>query len=357
MVPRGSPSVSSANGTRRSRGAPRGGSRASAGRNTGRSPCAAAPRRCGRSTGRSRTASPAPAAVDLDVLLEQVPAARPHEQRRDLSFRRYSLALGRGEADGPGDGVAQVDLALDEVVPGRGHRVLEVRHEDPRAGVQGVDDHLAVDRPGDLDAAVRRSAGISPTASRRRGSPPSRAGSRASCRVDLGLARPCGARAAHRPGPKRAPARQRIPWPPARGWPRNPREWGRESGIQRPCGCLSWLAFTFRGRACALRATVRTPHPETARHSAGEQIFLHCVILVRGGGHCKKTLRQGGLAKPRLPGSVRERPCARCARTPAGRDRCRGSGRPSPRRSTARAKACSASSRRPWRRRMRPWAA
>src|SRR5262249_19982398 len=33
-------------------------------------------------------------------------------------------------------------------------RVLEVGHEDPRAGVERVDHHLAVDRPGDLAAAV-----------------------------------------------------------------------------------------------------------------------------------------------------------------------------------------------------------
>ena len=54
----------------------------------------------------------------------------------------------------PLDRVAQVDLALDVVRPGRRVRVLEVGHEDPRARVERVDDHLPVDRAGDLDAAV-----------------------------------------------------------------------------------------------------------------------------------------------------------------------------------------------------------
>ena len=41
-------------------------------------------------------------------------------------------------------------------VPGRGVGVLEVGHEDVRAGVQGVDDHLPVGRAGDLDAPVEQ---------------------------------------------------------------------------------------------------------------------------------------------------------------------------------------------------------
>jgi hypothetical protein len=45
-------------------------------------------------------------------------------------------------------------VAEDDVVPRRRVRVLEVGHEDPGAGVQRVDDHLAVDGAGDLDAAV-----------------------------------------------------------------------------------------------------------------------------------------------------------------------------------------------------------
>ena len=54
----------------------------------------------------------------------------------------------------PLDRVAQVELALDHVVPGRRVGVLEVGHEPVGARVQRVDDHLAVGRPGDLHPAL-----------------------------------------------------------------------------------------------------------------------------------------------------------------------------------------------------------
>ena len=55
----------------------------------------------------------------------------------------------------PRPAVPQIDLALDHVGPGRRVGVLEVGHEDLGAGIERVDDHLAVDRAGDLDAAVQ----------------------------------------------------------------------------------------------------------------------------------------------------------------------------------------------------------
>ena len=86
-----------------------------------------------------------------------MPAARAHEERRRALAERVVLAaFGLDVADGAADGVRQVDLALDQVVPRRRGRVLEVRHEDVRARVERVDDHLAVDRAGDLDAAIER---------------------------------------------------------------------------------------------------------------------------------------------------------------------------------------------------------
>jgi hypothetical protein len=57
-------------------------------------------------------------AVDLHVLLGQVPAARAHQQHGGLLVQRVLLAV-RGEVDGAAHGVAQVDLALDHVRPGR----------------------------------------------------------------------------------------------------------------------------------------------------------------------------------------------------------------------------------------------
>jgi hypothetical protein len=84
-------------------------------------------------------------AVDDHVLLRQMPAARAHEQRRRALVQPVRLALGRHVVDAPADRVAQVDLALDVVVPARRVRVLEVRHEHVRARVERVDDHLAVE--------------------------------------------------------------------------------------------------------------------------------------------------------------------------------------------------------------------
>ena len=94
-------------------------------------------------------------AVYANVGLGQVPAAWPDQQRRGTVVEAVGLAA-RGilEGDGAGDGVAQVDLAADHVVPGGRARVLEIGHEHAGAGVERVDYHLALDRPGDFDAAV-----------------------------------------------------------------------------------------------------------------------------------------------------------------------------------------------------------
>ena len=92
-------------------------------------------------------------AVDEDVLLEQVPAARPDEQRGDLVVQAV-LLLARVERDRALDRVDQVRLALDAIRPGGRVRILEVGHEHLRAGVERVDHHLPIDRPRDLDAAV-----------------------------------------------------------------------------------------------------------------------------------------------------------------------------------------------------------
>ena len=94
-------------------------------------------------------------AVEPDVLLGQVPAPRPHHQRRHLRPQRIDLArAGLDVADAPPHGVAQVALPLDDVLPGGRVRVLEVRHEHARARVEGVDDHLPVHGTRDLHAPV-----------------------------------------------------------------------------------------------------------------------------------------------------------------------------------------------------------
>ena len=87
-----------------------------------------------------------------------MPAARADDERRRLLDDVVALAIGLiGEADLLVPIGHHVDLAADHVVPGRRGRVLEVRHVGLRAGVERVDDHLAVvDRAGDLGAAVEQ---------------------------------------------------------------------------------------------------------------------------------------------------------------------------------------------------------
>ena len=95
-------------------------------------------------------------AVDGDVALGQMPSARAHHQHGGIALESVSLARNRvGEVDFARPAVLQVGLALDHIGEHRRGRVLEIRHEHPGARVQRVDDHLAVDRAGDLDPAVQ----------------------------------------------------------------------------------------------------------------------------------------------------------------------------------------------------------
>src|SRR5205823_14522889 len=71
-------------------------------------------------------------AVDLDVALDEVPAARTDEQGRNLVVQHVDL-LARVETDRPLDRIREVALSLDHVLPRRRVRVLEVGHEDARA--------------------------------------------------------------------------------------------------------------------------------------------------------------------------------------------------------------------------------
>ncbi len=59
-----------------------------------------------------------------------------------------------GHRDAAGDGIAQIDLAIDQVRPGRTGRILKIGHEHLGVGIERVDDHLAINRPGDLYATV-----------------------------------------------------------------------------------------------------------------------------------------------------------------------------------------------------------
>src|SRR6185312_5547887 len=99
-------------------------------------------------------------AVDDNVAFFEMPAARPDEEDGGVVDERIVLVRGRVVVgDGAADGVDEVELAVQEILPGGRCGVFEVGHEDARAGVERVDDHLAVDRAGDLDAAILKICG------------------------------------------------------------------------------------------------------------------------------------------------------------------------------------------------------
>ncbi|OIQ92942.1 hypothetical protein GALL_251570 [mine drainage metagenome] len=97
-------------------------------------------------------------AVDQHVLFVEMPAARTHDQRRQLVVELIALAA-LLEIDPPPDGVYDVDLALDLVRPERRVGIFEVGHVGIGAAIQGVDDHFAIDRTGDLDASAKQILG------------------------------------------------------------------------------------------------------------------------------------------------------------------------------------------------------
>ena len=92
--------------------------------------------------------------VHRDVLFHQVPSPGADNQHGGLFAQPILLSFGGGELDGPLHRIDEVDLALDCALPRGAVGVLEIGHEDRCAGVQGVDDHLAVYRTGDLHAPV-----------------------------------------------------------------------------------------------------------------------------------------------------------------------------------------------------------
>ncbi len=95
-------------------------------------------------------------AVDQEMPLGQVPAARAGHDRRQLAVlpQAVLLAVGAGEGQRPPDGVVQDHLPADDVAPVRGIGVLEVGQPDAGAAVERVDRHLRLGRSGDLHPAV-----------------------------------------------------------------------------------------------------------------------------------------------------------------------------------------------------------
>jgi hypothetical protein len=98
-------------------------------------------------------------AVDANVLLVEMPAARAQQERRSPFVESILLARLTDEVDRAAHGRMDVQLAADLVLPGRRVRVFKVRHVGIRARVQRVDHHLPFHRTGDFH----------PTAGKRRG--------------------------------------------------------------------------------------------------------------------------------------------------------------------------------------------
>ena len=84
------------------------------------------------------------------MLFVHVPATRPRDQGGGFLVQPVSLST-LFQTDGAADSIFQVDVALDLIRPGRRIRVFEVGHVAVGAGVERVDDHLALDWTGDLD--------------------------------------------------------------------------------------------------------------------------------------------------------------------------------------------------------------
>src|SRR6476660_8963281 len=80
-----------------------------------------------------------------DMPLLQVPAAGADEEHRDLFVQFVLLSRGGiGIGNGASDGIAQIDVAFEQVAPRRRAGVLKIGHKNLRARIERVDDHLAV---------------------------------------------------------------------------------------------------------------------------------------------------------------------------------------------------------------------
>src|SRR5262245_18385502 len=88
------------------------------------------------------------------MLLDQMPASGSDKQSGGLFGEPIALAVRTGKWDGAVDGVSQIDRTLKVILPGGRVGVLEVGHENVGPRIEGVDNHLPIDRPGDLDSSV-----------------------------------------------------------------------------------------------------------------------------------------------------------------------------------------------------------
>ena len=95
------------------------------------------------------------ATINLEIDLIQM--ISPGTDKEDCGLLIEPIVLlGSLKADCSPHGVPQVNLAVNDIGPGGRGGVLQVGHEDPGSGVQGVNDHLPIRRPGDLNPAIHQ---------------------------------------------------------------------------------------------------------------------------------------------------------------------------------------------------------
>ena len=94
--------------------------------------------------------------AEAEVRLIEVPPPWSHDHGREsaVSGESVRLAIDRGEVQRFTRSVFETDLARDHVGPARRVRVLEVSEPHPCAGVERVDGHFWIGRPGDLHAPI-----------------------------------------------------------------------------------------------------------------------------------------------------------------------------------------------------------
>jgi len=83
-----------------------------------------------------------------------MPTARTDQQHRNILLQLVTLSFRAGKTDRPPDRIPQIDLALNHIRPRRRIRVFEIGHENLCAGIERIDHHLAIGRPGNLGPPI-----------------------------------------------------------------------------------------------------------------------------------------------------------------------------------------------------------